>query len=94
VLIAAWSANAATLYYSASGAWAPSNCPKSEDPIPYCFEEWTPEVSGFSSHSMMPSMLSVKVFALTGSRTCCVEASNQRSGKRKRCVAAVQRQGT
>eukprot|EP01038_Epipyxis_sp_PR26KG_P007904 gene7904-10729_t len=31
------------IYYSASGAWSPSDCPPSTDQPPYCSEEWTPD---------------------------------------------------
>jgi hypothetical protein len=34
------------IYFSASGAWSPSNCPKSTDRVPYSAEEWTPTQAG------------------------------------------------
>mmetsp|Transcript_1648 Transcript_1648/g.2635 ORF Transcript_1648/g.2635 Transcript_1648/m.2635 type:complete len:589 (+) Transcript_1648:1216-2982(+) len=44
--IATWSANKAMVYYSASGAWTPSDCPPSTDSPPYCSEDWTPSAAG------------------------------------------------
>ena len=38
-----WSSNQGVTYYSASGAWLPSDCPVSEDNPPYCSEEFEPE---------------------------------------------------
>ena len=40
--IAGFSKNKAVIYYSASGAWAPSSCPPSADPKPYSDSDWTP----------------------------------------------------
>jgi len=46
--IAGMSANKGIVYYSASGAWSPSQCPPSTDAIPYCAEEWEPATAGLS----------------------------------------------
>jgi len=35
-------------YYSASGAWVPSDCPASAERVPYCAEEWTPADANLS----------------------------------------------
>ncbi len=44
--MAGWSPNRAVVYYSSSGAWKPDKCPPSKDPVPYCAEEWTPQIAG------------------------------------------------
>lgn len=41
--IASFSRRKAIVYYSASGAWAPDQCPPSPLPVPYCSENWDPK---------------------------------------------------
>ena len=43
---AGWSKQRGLVYFSASGAWAPSNCPASEDKPPYSDHDWTPKDAG------------------------------------------------
>ena len=45
---AGWSKNRAVIYFSASGAWSPSKCPKSNEPFggPYCAETWNETLAG------------------------------------------------
>lgn len=45
---AGWNSPAVT-YYSASGAWAPSGCPPSNESVPYNAENWTPRIAGLPS---------------------------------------------
>ncbi len=40
--ISQFSKNKAIVYFSASGAWSPSDCPPSSDTVPFSAEEWTP----------------------------------------------------
>ena len=46
--IAAFSANRAIVYYSASGAWNPDKCPSSNSTPPYAYEYWRPEMAGLT----------------------------------------------
>eukprot|EP01038_Epipyxis_sp_PR26KG_P015090 gene15090-20305_t len=41
--------NGAVIYYSASGAFAPTGCTPSTDKIPWILEDWTPEVVNITS---------------------------------------------
>ena len=43
---AGWSKSRGVIYFSASGAWAPSTCSPSSDPKPYSDEDWTEESAG------------------------------------------------
>jgi len=45
---AGWSKNKGVVYFSASGAWAPGNCPESSDKIPYSNENWSEEKAGLA----------------------------------------------
>lgn len=47
--VAGWSQNQGVVYYSASGAWSPSDCPPAKSDPPYCSEEWTPELAGLKT---------------------------------------------
>ncbi|KAJ1408059.1 hypothetical protein B484DRAFT_201057 [Ochromonadaceae sp. CCMP2298] len=44
--LASMSARKAIAYYSASGAWSPSQCPPANESLPYCEESWTPSAAG------------------------------------------------
>lgn len=44
--IAGFSKKKGIVYYSASGAWAPSSCPSSTDSTPYSSPSWTPQAAG------------------------------------------------
>eukprot|EP01039_Chlorochromonas_danica_P000001 gene1-1_t len=46
--LALFSRNLAVVYYSASGAWSPSNCPPSTDAVPYCAETWSPAIANLT----------------------------------------------
>lgn len=45
---ASWSANKGLVYFSASGAWSPSDCPESHDNPPFSSEDWTPDSAGIA----------------------------------------------
>jgi hypothetical protein len=53
-----WSKNRALIYYSASGAWAPDNCPPSKDSPPFSSERWSPASAGLEE--WLPSWEDVK----------------------------------
>ena len=36
------------VYYSASGAWSPKDCPPSTEHVPYCSDKWTPAIAGLA----------------------------------------------
>jgi hypothetical protein len=44
--MASLSSNKALLYFSASGAWSPTECEESKDSPPFSSEEWTPAAAG------------------------------------------------
>ena len=46
--VAAFSANRAIVYYSASGAWNPEKCPSSNSTPPYAYEYWRPQMAGLT----------------------------------------------
>ena len=46
--VAAFSANRAIVYYSASGAWNPEKCPSSNSTPPYAYESWRPQMAGLT----------------------------------------------
>lgn len=46
--LAGWPELPGVLYFSASGAWLPKDCPVSTEKIPYCSEDWTPAAAGLS----------------------------------------------
>ena len=47
--IAGWSKNKGVVYYSASGAWSPNQCPPSEDSPPYSDENWSVAKAGLAA---------------------------------------------
>lgn len=57
--LGAWSHSPTAVYYSASGAWSPTSCANSEEPVPYCSEEWTVERA--SSPLWVPQINDVEV---------------------------------
>lgn len=47
--VAGWSSRHATVYYSASGAWTPNDCEPSKEAVPYCDEDWHPDLVGIKA---------------------------------------------